>query len=60
MTNILNIKNKLSIITVVQSMGILSLLNLQDYSSFWYAVDTLSDKNYLKEIWTTGKVGWKN
>lgn len=29
------------------------------HSGFWYPMDTLRDKNYLEELWRTGKAPWK-
>jgi glucose-1-phosphate cytidylyltransferase len=29
------------------------------HDGFWYAMDTLRDKNYLDEQWTMGKAPWK-
>ncbi|MCL4480058.1 MAG: sugar phosphate nucleotidyltransferase, partial [Candidatus Thermoplasmatota archaeon] len=29
------------------------------HKGFWHPMDTLRDKNYLNEIWKTGKAPWK-
>jgi glucose-1-phosphate cytidylyltransferase len=29
------------------------------HEGFWYAMDTMRDKNYLEELWATGKAPWK-
>jgi len=29
------------------------------HTSFWHPVDTLRDKNYLEELWNSGKASWK-
>ena len=29
------------------------------HSGFWYAMDTLREKNYLEELWNSGKAPWK-
>ena len=29
------------------------------HEGFWYHMDTLRDKNYLKELWQKGKLPWK-
>ena len=29
------------------------------HSGFWHAMDTLRDKNYLDELWASGKAPWK-
>ena len=34
-------------------------LNAFKHEGFWYAMDTLRDKNYLEEEWATGKAAWK-
>jgi len=34
-------------------------LNAFRYEGFWYAMDTLRDKNHLEELWATGKAPWK-
>lgn len=30
-----------------------------EHSGFWHPMDTLRDKNYLEELWQTGKAPWK-
>ena len=30
-----------------------------DHGGFWYAMDTLRDKNYLNEIWNSNNAPWK-
>lgn len=30
-----------------------------EHSGFWHPMDTLRDKNYLEELWCTGKAPWK-
>lgn len=36
--------------------------NLSAYlhKGFWHAMDTLRDKNYLEELWASGRAPWKN
>jgi glucose-1-phosphate cytidylyltransferase len=29
------------------------------HSGFWQAMDTLRDKNYLEDLWKSGKAPWK-
>ncbi|MFC4765805.1 glucose-1-phosphate cytidylyltransferase [Effusibacillus consociatus] len=29
------------------------------YSGFWHPMDTMRDKNYLEELWKSGKAPWK-
>jgi glucose-1-phosphate cytidylyltransferase len=29
------------------------------HSGFWHAMDTLRDKNYLEDLWASGKAPWK-
>jgi glucose-1-phosphate cytidylyltransferase len=31
-----------------------------DHPGFWQPMDTLRDKNYLEELWVTGKAPWKS
>lgn len=30
------------------------------HSGFWYAMDTLQNKNYLESLWSKGEASWKN
>jgi glucose-1-phosphate cytidylyltransferase len=30
------------------------------HEGFWHAMDTLRDKNYLEELWSSGRAPWKN
>ena len=30
-----------------------------EHRGFWHAMDTLRDKNYLEELWQTGRAPWK-
>ena len=34
-------------------------LSAYKHSGFWHAMDTLRDKNFLEEIWSSKKVPWK-
>jgi glucose-1-phosphate cytidylyltransferase len=34
-------------------------LSVFKHTGFWHAVDTLRDKNYLDELWASGKADWK-
>ncbi|EGP92880.1 glucose-1-phosphate cytidylyltransferase [Nitrosarchaeum koreense] len=34
-------------------------LSAYKHKGFWHAVDTLRDKNYLEELWASGKADWK-
>ena len=34
-------------------------LNVYKHKKFWQALDTLRDKNYLEELWNSGKAYWK-
>jgi glucose-1-phosphate cytidylyltransferase len=34
-------------------------LSAYTHRGFWHAMDTLRDKNYLEELWTSGKAPWK-
>lgn len=31
-----------------------------EHEGFWHAMDTLRDKTYLEELWSSGKAPWKN
>jgi glucose-1-phosphate cytidylyltransferase len=31
-----------------------------EHHGFWQPMDTLRDKNYLEELWKSGKAPWKN
>jgi glucose-1-phosphate cytidylyltransferase len=30
-----------------------------EHDGFWQPMDTLRDKNYLEELWSTNKAPWK-
>ena len=30
------------------------------FNGFWYAMDTLRDKNYLETLWNSNKAPWKS
>lgn len=34
-------------------------LNAYKHNGFWYALDTLRDKNYLEQLWADGNAPWK-
>ncbi|OPX63689.1 MULTISPECIES: glucose-1-phosphate cytidylyltransferase [unclassified Methanoregula] len=34
-------------------------LNAYKHNDFWYAMDTLRDKNYLEQEWASGRAPWK-
>lgn len=34
-------------------------LNVYRHKKFWHPLDTLRDKNYLEELWNSGKAHWK-
>ncbi|MFO1321964.1 MAG: glucose-1-phosphate cytidylyltransferase [Burkholderiales bacterium] len=34
-------------------------LSAHTHAGFWHAMDTLRDKNYLEELWASGKAPWK-
>lgn len=35
-------------------------LSAYKHTSFWHAVDTLRDKNYLEQLWNSGNAPWKS
>jgi glucose-1-phosphate cytidylyltransferase len=43
-------------LTQLTSMG---ELMAYEHSGFWQSMDTLRDKNYLEELWVSGKAPWK-
>ncbi len=43
----------------LESLAKKGQLNAFKHEGFWYAMDTLRDKNYLEEEWATGKAPWK-
>ena len=34
-------------------------LSAYQHKGFWHSMDTLRDKIYLEELWTSGKAPWK-
>lgn len=34
-------------------------ISAYQHKDFWYAMDTLRDKNYLEELWSTNQAPWK-
>jgi glucose-1-phosphate cytidylyltransferase len=34
-------------------------LTVFEHTGFWHAMDTLRDKNYLEDLWASGKAPWK-
>ena len=34
-------------------------LNAFKHNDFWYAMDTLRDKNHLEQLWKENKAPWK-
>jgi glucose-1-phosphate cytidylyltransferase len=43
----------------LESLAKSSQLNAYTHEGFWYAMDTVRDKNYLEEQWGMGKAPWK-
>jgi glucose-1-phosphate cytidylyltransferase len=43
----------------LESLAKKGQLNAFKHEGFWYAMDTLRDKNYLEEEWATGRAPWK-
>ena len=35
-------------------------LSVFEHTGFWHAMDTLRDKNYLEDLWASGKAPWKS
>ncbi|MDQ6962312.1 MAG: glucose-1-phosphate cytidylyltransferase [Mariprofundaceae bacterium] len=44
----------------LQNLASEGLLNSYKHRGFWQPMDTLRDKNYLEELWATGKAPWKS
>ncbi|MFA4849430.1 MAG: glucose-1-phosphate cytidylyltransferase [Methanoregula sp.] len=43
----------------LESLAKKGQLTAYKHEGFWYPMDTLRDKNYLEELWATGKAPWK-
>jgi len=43
----------------LQRLASNSQLSAYEHKGFWQAMDTLRDKNYLEELWVSGKAPWK-
>jgi glucose-1-phosphate cytidylyltransferase len=43
----------------LESLAAEDQLRAFKHEGFWYAMDTLRDKNYLEEKWQSGKASWK-
>ncbi|HLO89184.1 MAG TPA: glucose-1-phosphate cytidylyltransferase [Nostocaceae cyanobacterium] len=43
----------------LEKLADLAQLSAFKHSGFWQPMDTLRDKNYLEELWQTGKAPWK-
>jgi len=43
----------------LESIAWAGQINAYKHDGFWYAMDTLRDKNYLEEAWATSKAPWK-
>lgn len=45
--------------TPLETLAKTGQLNAFKHEGFWYPMDTLRDKNYLENLWITGKAPWK-
>lgn len=43
----------------MQNLANDGMLSAYKYNGFWQAMDTLRDRNYLEELWNSGKAPWK-
>jgi glucose-1-phosphate cytidylyltransferase len=43
----------------LQKLSELGELMVYEHKEFWHAMDTMRDKNYLEELWCSGKAPWK-
>jgi glucose-1-phosphate cytidylyltransferase len=43
----------------LQKLAQMEQLSAYKHSGFWQSMDTLRDKNYLQELWQSGKAPWK-
>ena len=44
----------------LQKLAAEGQLSAYQHEGFWQAMDTLRDKNYLEELWVSGKAPWKS
>jgi len=43
----------------LEKLAVQGQLQAMKHHGFWYAMDTLRDKNYLEELWRSGNAPWK-
>lgn len=43
----------------LEQLAVEGQLMAYKYNGFWYAMDTLRDKNHLEKLWENGKAPWK-
>lgn len=43
----------------LETLAATDQLSVWKHHGFWAAMDSLRDKNYLEELWTTGRAPWK-
>lgn len=43
----------------LENLSLNNQLSAYIHKDFWHPMDTLRDKNYLEELWLTGKAKWK-
>jgi glucose-1-phosphate cytidylyltransferase len=43
----------------LETMAATNQLGAYKHRGFWQSMDTLRDKNYLEDIWKSGKAPWK-
>jgi len=43
----------------IEKLAEIGQLSAYQHEGFWHAMDTLRDKNYLEELWSSGSAPWK-
>jgi glucose-1-phosphate cytidylyltransferase len=44
----------------LEQLAVSGELMAYQHEGFWQPMDTLRDKNYLEELWMSGKAPWKS
>jgi len=43
----------------LETLALLGQMNAYKHNKFWYAMDTLKDKNYLEQLWAEDNAPWR-
>jgi glucose-1-phosphate cytidylyltransferase len=43
----------------MQTLAAQGQLGAYKHEGFWHPMDTLRDRNYLEQLWDTGRAPWK-